>query len=100
MRFSYLSLSLSLMHGLRFHQFTPQNEARVTNLVLRVDVGALAAEGDLDAGGAPGDEVHEAPFMDALQRLVHLRRVHLSLDDVQDAHVAAALRIRVDHLIR
>ena len=54
-------------------------------------VGGPPAERHLDRGGAPGNEGAELALADSLERLVHLRRVHLALDDVEDRNVAAAI---------
>jgi hypothetical protein len=42
----------------------------------------------LDARWSPRDEICEFALPDALQRLVHLGRIHLTLDDVKDGDVA------------
>eukprot|EP00983_Pelagomonas_calceolata_P043629 1138986-Pelagomonas_calceolata.AAC.2 len=47
-----------------------------------------SARAHLYAGRTPLDEVGGLALTDALQALVHLRRVHISLDDVQDGDVA------------
>ena len=61
------------------------------HLVGRLDVGALLAEGDLDRGRPPVYEVGQLLLPDPLQGLVHLGRVHLPLDYVQDRHVLSLL---------
>ena len=47
----------------------------------------------LDGSRSPGDELGQLAFPDALQALVHLRRVDLALDDVEDRDVAALLPV-------
>ena len=53
----------------------------------------------LDGSRSPGDELGQLAFPDALQALVHLRRVDLALDDVEDGDVAAAPRGGRDHRV-
>ena len=42
----------------------------------------------LYAGRSPRDELCELPLPNPLEGLVHLGRVHLTLDDVEDGDVA------------
>jgi hypothetical protein len=50
-----------------------------TYLVGALDVGALPREGHLDAGGAPGNKVHQLALTDTLQSLVHLRKEQMGV---------------------
>mmetsp|Transcript_6375 Transcript_6375/g.15510 ORF Transcript_6375/g.15510 Transcript_6375/m.15510 type:complete len:204 (-) Transcript_6375:430-1041(-) len=77
-------------------------EHQAAHPVLRLDVGRLLAQRDLDAGGPPLDEVGQLALPDPLQRLVHLSGVHLPLDHVQNRNVLGvggllAARVRGDH---
>jgi len=63
------------------------SEHHATDLVWCGHVGALLCEGNLDRGGTPWDELGKFSFTDALQRFMHLCRVDISLDDVQDGNV-------------
>mmetsp|Transcript_66162 Transcript_66162/g.197688 ORF Transcript_66162/g.197688 Transcript_66162/m.197688 type:complete len:265 (-) Transcript_66162:408-1202(-) len=69
-------------------------EHQARDAVRRLHVRRLAREGDLDRRRPPRDERAELSLTDALQRLVHLRRVDFSLDDVEDRYVAAAVLAR------
>ena len=69
------------------------------DLVGGLDVGALLAEGDLDGGRPPVDEVCQFLLPDPLQGLVHLGRVHLPLDYVQDRHVLPLLGRGAHHYV-
>lgn len=62
------------------------------DLVRGFDVGRLFRERHLDRGRTPRDEVGQLTLTDALERFVHLSRVHLTLDDVQDRDVPPILQ--------
>jgi hypothetical protein len=62
-------------------------EHQTTHLVGSLHVGTLLAEGHLDGGGSPFDEIGKFPLTNSLQRFVNLTRIHLSLDDVQNGDV-------------
>lgn len=55
-------------------------EQQAGDLVRGVHVGRATRKRHLDGGGAPRDERRQLALADALQRLVHLRRVHLALE--------------------
>jgi len=57
-------------------------EHHTTHLVRRCHVRTLLRQGYLNRGGTPGYEVGELPLTDALQRLVNLRGIDVSLNDV------------------
>ena len=59
------------------------------HLVLGRHVWALLGQRNLDGSGSPRNEVCQFALSDSLQRLVHLCRVYLALDDVQDRNVGA-----------
>ncbi len=71
-------------------------EHHPAHLVRRVDIRGLLGERHLDRSGTPGDEIRQFPLSDALQRLVHLSRVHISLDDIQDRDIRTFLHTRGD----
>ena len=67
-----------------------------TDFVRRCYVGALLGKSDLDRGRTPGDKLGQFPLTDALERLVHLSWVHITLDDVQDRDVGSLFDVGVD----
>ena len=71
-------------------------EHHTTNFVLRGYIGAFLGEGHLDRGGPPRDEIRKLALADPLQRLVDLRWVDVTLDDIQNGDVAALLDTCVD----
>mmetsp|Transcript_14394 Transcript_14394/g.35705 ORF Transcript_14394/g.35705 Transcript_14394/m.35705 type:complete len:245 (-) Transcript_14394:1041-1775(-) len=75
-----------------------QHEAR--HAVRALDVGALLGQRHLDGRGPPLDEVGRLALPDALQALVHLRGVHIALDDVEDGDVAAVLTVALARVLR
>mmetsp|Transcript_2101 Transcript_2101/g.13649 ORF Transcript_2101/g.13649 Transcript_2101/m.13649 type:complete len:273 (+) Transcript_2101:3153-3971(+) len=54
-----------------------------------LDVRAFPGERNLDGGWSPLDEVRQPPLADALQGVVHLGRVYVPLNDVEDGYVLA-----------
>jgi len=66
-----------------------QHEA--TDSVCRLDVRRLPRQCNLDASWTPGYELGKLPLSDALQALVYLSGIYLSLDDVQDGDVAVVV---------
>ena len=54
----------------------------IRDFVFGFDVRAFAGERDVEGRRPPGYETYQAPFPDSLQSFVHLRRVHVTLDDI------------------
>lgn len=66
-------------------------EHKPAHSVAHGNVGAAFRKSHLNTSGTPRDKCCKLPFSDAEQALVHICRIHLSLDDVQDGDIAALL---------
>lgn len=71
-----------------------------THTVAGRDVGTPLRQRNLDTCRSPGDECRQTPLADTEQTLVHVCRVNLTLDDVENGDVAAFLaRLRRHHAV-
>lgn len=56
-----------------------------------LNVWGLPRQRNLDRRWTPGNKLRQLPLSDSLQTLVHLRRVHFALYDVQNGDIAVTL---------
>lgn len=102
-----LDVRLSALQFVKLHSQRVEDTAHArvvcqhhtADFVLSGDIRTFLGESHLNGCGAPRDEVRQLSLSDSLKRFMHLRRVNVALNNVQDRDVAAFLDACVDENI-